>query len=149
MHAFMITFIRQKTGSINKNKSLSTNEMNHTCLCSWFSFAYTSGMKGWVGLGITAVSKQSTATFRHKTLWRFYSNCRVCWTDFRCRKMSPRRPASCHRCDSTCTLYPRLCSWHLHFTPRRLHTMRAISIDGTVAWASVFLLHGCRMYKSG
>jgi len=43
---------------------LSTNGMNHTCLSlpgrSWSSFTDSGGMEGWVGLGTTTVSKQST-----------------------------------------------------------------------------------------
>jgi len=42
---------------------LSTNEMNHTCLCissrSWYSFTEPGGMKGWVGLTTNKVIKQS------------------------------------------------------------------------------------------
>jgi len=42
---------------------LSTNGMNHTCLClpnrSWFSFSDPGRMEGWVILGTTLVSKQS------------------------------------------------------------------------------------------
>jgi len=42
---------------------LSTNGMNHTCLClsrqSWSSFTDPGGMEGWVGLGTTMASKQS------------------------------------------------------------------------------------------
>jgi len=42
---------------------LSTNGMNHTCLClpsqSLSSFTNPLGMEGWVGLGDTTVSKQS------------------------------------------------------------------------------------------
>jgi len=41
---------------------LSTNEMNHTCLCllsrSWSSFIDPGKMEDWVGLGTTKVSKQ-------------------------------------------------------------------------------------------
>jgi len=44
-------------------KRLSTNGMNHTCLClpsqSWSSFTDPGRMEDWVGLGTTAVSKQS------------------------------------------------------------------------------------------
>jgi len=44
--------------------------MNHTCLClpsrSWSSFTDPGGMKGWVGLGTTTVSKQS-AQKRYET----------------------------------------------------------------------------------
>jgi len=51
---------------------LSTNRMNHTCLClssrSWSSFfTDPGGMEGWVSLKITALSKQSlpkTATWQ-------------------------------------------------------------------------------------
>jgi len=46
-----------------KPTRLSTNGMNHTCLClpsrSWSSFTDSIGMEGWVGLGTTTVSKQS------------------------------------------------------------------------------------------
>jgi len=46
---------------------LSTNGMNHTCLClpsqSWSSFTDPRGMEGWVGLGTTMVSKQSVQDF--------------------------------------------------------------------------------------
>jgi len=42
---------------------VSTNQMNLTCLClpcrSWSSFTDPGWMEGWVGLGITTVSKQS------------------------------------------------------------------------------------------
>jgi len=42
---------------------LSTNVMNHTCLClsnrSWSSLTNHRGMEGWVGLGTTTMSKQS------------------------------------------------------------------------------------------
>jgi len=42
---------------------LSTNGMNHTCLClpsrSWSSFTDPEKMKGWVGLDTTTVSNQS------------------------------------------------------------------------------------------
>jgi len=42
---------------------LSANGMNHTWFClpsrSWSSFTDPGGMKGWVGLGTTMVSKQS------------------------------------------------------------------------------------------
>jgi len=49
---------------------LSTNGMNHTCLClrsrSWSSFTDPGGMEDWVGLGTTTVSKQF-AQDRHVT----------------------------------------------------------------------------------
>jgi len=42
---------------------LSTNEVNHTCLCfssqSWSSFTDPGWMEGWVGLSTTTMSKQS------------------------------------------------------------------------------------------
>jgi len=42
---------------------LSKNGMNHTCLGfpakNWSSITYPGGMKGWVGLRFTTVSKQS------------------------------------------------------------------------------------------
>jgi len=50
---------------------LSTNGMNHTCLClpsrSWSSFTDPGGVESWVGLGTITVSKQSVRTACRKS----------------------------------------------------------------------------------
>jgi len=72
---------------------LSTNGMNHTCLClpsrSWSSFTDPEGMEGWVGLGTTMVSKQC-AQDRYVTEITVIScsDCHASSGNWKCRKQA-------------------------------------------------------------